>query len=85
MNDKLTPLNELANLIRIECSSKAWFAYAKPYVDAMAVLTTAKENYYEDSGVSVCLYALGNLSSWRGGTAQNVKAQIKRHVELALA
>jgi hypothetical protein len=82
---ELKPLNELANLIKIECTGKTWYAYAKPYVEAMATLDNAKQNYYEDSGVSVCLYALSNLSSWRGETARTVKAQIKRHTELALA
>lgn len=80
----LLALSDIADIIDSECRTKSWYAYAKPYVHAMAELETATENYYADSGVSICLYALSNLTSWRGEQARLMKAQIKRHTELAL-
>lgn len=80
MNTELKPLYELASIIRKECAGKTWYAYARPYVDAMSTLKDASQPYYEDSGVSICLYALSNLSSWRGEIARSVKEQIKKHV-----
>jgi hypothetical protein len=80
----LLALSDIADIVDNECKTKSWYAYAKPYVHAMATLETANENYYEDSGVSVCLYALANLSVWRGENARLIKAQINRHIRLAL-
>jgi hypothetical protein len=77
----LTPLYKLSDTIQRECRDKAWFAYAKPYVQAMGSLDSVKDYYYSDSGVSICLYALSNLTYWRGEVARQVKAEIKRHIE----
>jgi hypothetical protein len=79
----LAPLYELADVIWREGRGKPWFNYAKPYVEAMGSLTTASDQYFMDSGVSVCLYALSNLTSWRGEVARKIKADIKRHIALA--
>ena len=54
-----------------------WWAYAKPYVDAMLSLDSIDDNYYYDSGRSVVLYLLSNLSYWRGETARAIKAELK--------
>jgi hypothetical protein len=80
----LLALSDIADIVDNECKTKPWYVYAKPYVRAMATLETASENYYADSGVSVCLYALSNLTSWRGENARLIKAQVNRHVKLAL-
>jgi hypothetical protein len=55
----------------------SWYSYAEPYVDAMACLTSIDEDYGADSGRSVVLYCLSNLTSWRGDTARAVKAELK--------
>lgn len=55
----------------------SWYAYAGPYVDAMSCLTSIDEDYGADSGRSVVLYCLSNLTSWRGDTARAVKAELK--------
>ena len=54
-----------------------WFYYAGGYVDAMSCLTSIDEDYGADSGKSVVLYCLSNLTSWRGDTARAVKAELK--------
>jgi hypothetical protein len=50
---------------------------AKPYLDAMAQLSTINDNFYFDSGKSVVLYFLSNASSWRGEKAKEIKAELK--------
>lgn len=50
---------------------------AKPYVEAMMMLDTVDDYYYHDSGREVVLYALSNLSTWRGETARQVKAELR--------
>jgi hypothetical protein len=80
MND-LTPLHELAAIINREGTGKSWYTYAKPYVQAMYSLETAKDNYGFDTGDSIVMYALSNLEYWRGDTAREVKAQLKAHLK----
>ena len=51
--------------------------YAEPYVTAMRSLGSITENYYADSGETIVLYALSNLTTWRGETARRIKAELK--------
>ena len=50
---------------------------AKPYIEAMTSLVAPSDNYGCDSAKSGVLYALSNLSGWRGDTARAVKAELK--------
>lgn len=83
MNTTTRPLYEIASDIYYHVSmqypNKApnWWAYAKPYVDALGNLTSIEDNYYYDSGKSVVLYLLSNLSYWRGEPAKAIKAELK--------
>ena len=70
------PLYEIANEIRKDWGAKINFA-ARPYLDAMATLTSINDNYGWDSGKSIVLYFLSNASSWRGETAKRIKAELK--------
>jgi hypothetical protein len=76
----LRPLYELGATIESENRGKPWFAYAKPYVEALCTISTTADNYGADTGKSIVLYALSNLSSWRGETAKAVKAELKLHL-----
>ena len=73
------PLYEIANDIK-----KDWknvnFA-AKPYLNAMATLTSVNDNYMFDSAKTIVLYFLGNAGSWRGETAKRIKAELKAMVK----
>ena len=73
-------LSELASIIDADCNGKPWYNYAKPYVKAMRSLDSIDDVYIADSGESVVLYALSNLSYWRGDTARMVKAELKAHL-----
>ena len=73
-------LSELASIIDADCNGKPWYNYAKPYVKAMRSLQSIDDVYVMDSGESVVLYALSNLSYWRGNTAREVKAELKAHL-----
>jgi len=79
--NNLTPLHELAKVINQEGAGKSWYIYARPYVQAMYSLNTAKDNYGFDTGESIVMYALSNLEHWRGETAREVKAQLKAHLK----
>ena len=74
------PLHALASAIKTDTYGKPWFAYAKPYVDALETLDTIEDNYFADSGRSIVSYALANLGSWRGDIAKQVKAELKLHL-----
>jgi hypothetical protein len=54
-----------------------WWAYAKPYVDALSTLESIDDNYYYDSARSVVGYLIANLSYWRGDTARTIKAELR--------
>jgi hypothetical protein len=50
---------------------------AVPYVDAMRSLDTMDDRFYEDDAETVVIYALSNLSTWRGETATRVKRELR--------
>ena len=79
--NELASIRALSYVIDQECSTKEFYRYAKPYVVAMSNIRDINENYYADTAESVVLYALGNLTSWRGETARLVKAQLKEHLK----
>lgn len=69
------PLYEIANEIRKDWKN-VYFG-AKPYLDAMATLTSINDSYGFDSAKIIVLYFLGNASTWRGETAKRIKAELK--------
>lgn len=71
------PLNVIAREIKADWGGKVNFA-AKPYLTAMAEMTSIDEPYYNDSGKSIVLYFLSNASSWRGPKAKEIKAELKK-------
>ena len=73
------PLSIIANDINNDYAARGKPVHysAKPYVDAMRTLYSLDDVYYDDSARSVVLYALSNLTSWRGDTAKSVKAELK--------
>ncbi len=54
---------------------------AKPYIEAMSTLVAPSDSYYADTAKSVILYALSNLTGWRGETARAVKAELKELIK----
>jgi hypothetical protein len=69
-------LREIAIEIERECADKQWYYYAEAYVTPMKSLESLSERYYEDSAESIVMYALANLTSWRGDTARRIKAEL---------
>ena len=69
------PLYEIAREIKNDWKN-VYFG-AKPYLDAMATLTSIDDNYMFDSAKTIVLYFLGNAGSWRGETAKRIKAELK--------
>ena len=47
----------------------------------MRSLNTIDDVYVMDTGESVVMYALANLTYWRGDTARQVKAELKDHLK----
>lgn len=56
---------------------------AKPYLDAMFSLNSIKDEYYQDSAVSVVSYFLANATTWRGDKAKAIKAELKALIKSA--
>ena len=78
--ETLRPLSTIAREILRECPPKARWA-ANPYLEAMRSLDTVSDRYGMDDGRSVVLYALSNLTSWRGDTARACKTELKQHLK----
>lgn len=76
------PLYRLAAIIEEDWSSrgKGVNYAARPYLDAMHTLSSVSDNYYFDSGESIVAYFLANAGTWRGDTAREVKAELKRRL-----
>ena len=79
----MRPIYEIATDIMADWSKigKGISPYAKPYLEAMLTLRTAQDNYIYDTGKSVLLYGLSNMSSYRGENARKLKAELKAHVK----
>lgn len=56
---------------------------ARPYLDAMRMLSSVTDSYYYDSGASVVRYFLANATTWRGETARRVKAELRSMLKAA--
>lgn len=50
---------------------------AKPYLEAMLCLNDIREPYGADSGQSMVIYGLSNMTSYRGETARRLKAELR--------
>lgn len=50
---------------------------AKPYLEAMADLTSIEDKYGYDNARSIVLYFLSNASSFRGDEAKALKLELK--------
>ena len=76
------PVNVIASEIIRDWSriGKGVSPYAKPYLEAMQCIRSAADAYGADSGTSVILYGLSNMSHYRGETAKRLKAELKSHV-----
>ena len=74
-------LYEIAEIIyfdiRVLQKKQVYFG-AVPYLQALNQLETIEENYGLDSGRSIVLYLLGNLQTYKGEIARNVKKQLKK-------
>lgn len=49
---------------------------AKPYLDAMACMTTINDTYGADDARSIVNYFLSNAKSFRGEDARRIKAEL---------
>ncbi len=75
MKTEPRPLSTIARDIRADWKQVNYAA--KPYLDAMLQLDSINDAYYSDSARSIVIYFLGNASSWRGGIAKRIKAELK--------
>lgn len=73
------PIHEIAADIQrdIRQQGKPVPYAAKPYLQAMAMLSSIEDSYYADSGRSIVAYFLSNASSYRGERAKALKAELK--------
>lgn len=52
----------------------------QPYLDPILSLKSISDNYYMDSGKSICLYFLSNAGPWRTENAKVAKKELKKLV-----
>lgn len=69
---------QLAAIIRRDWQ-RPYFG-AVPYIEAMAAMSSIDDAYGYDDGRDIVSYFLSNASTWRGETARNVKAELKRRL-----
>ena len=77
----MTPLRELAATAladpNLKGNARTW---ATPYLQAMLSLDSIHDTYHYDTGEDVVIYAMANLTYWRGDTAKAVKAELRNHL-----
>lgn len=74
----IRPLYEISREIQQDPAYRASAWCAGPYVSAMGGLCSISDRHYDDDGRTVVLYALSNLSQYRGDTARRVKAELRQ-------
>jgi hypothetical protein len=77
---KTASISQIARAIQNDCGDKMPRG-ASPYVQAMLTMEKASDSFGLDDGESIINYALCNLQSWRGQTARDCKAELKRRVK----
>ena len=55
--------------------------YAEGYLVPLTSLTSINDMYMQDSAKSIVMYALSNLSSWRGEDARRIKLELNAHLK----
>lgn len=76
------PLSEIALEIMVDMRKqnpsnwKTRYVHALAYVEPMLTLNSINDPYGFDSGRSIVAYALGNLSTWRGDKAREIKKEL---------
>ncbi len=55
--------------------------YSEAYLKPMTQLDSIHDAYGMDSGQYIVMYALSNLSAWRGDDARRIKAELKQHLK----
>lgn len=73
-------LSEIAKVISDDWK-KPYFG-AVPYLNAMRFLESDTDKYVLDDAKSIVTYFLSNATTWRGETAREVKAELKRRFKL---
>ena len=73
------PLYEISREIRADWGRKVYFG-AVPYLEAMGCLNSVLDDYGAEPGWEVVTSFLGNATTWQGGTARRVKAELKAMV-----
>jgi hypothetical protein len=72
-------LHEIAAEIRKDWKN-VWFG-AKPYLDAMATLSSITDMYMADPAKHIVMYFLANANTWRGEVARRVKKELNDMVK----
>jgi hypothetical protein len=52
--------------------------YLEPYLDPILSLNSVDDNYFLDSGKSICAYFLSNSSKWKTEKSKSVKKALKK-------
>lgn len=77
----LRPLHAIAHHAladpALKGNARVW---AAPYLQALMSCSSITDHYFDDDARSIVLYALSNLTGWRGDTARSVKAELKAHL-----
>lgn len=69
-------LREIALEIQADFGDKPAYYAARPYVEALLLTSEGANYFYEDDLDTVVLYLKGNLKTWRGDKAREIKARL---------
>ena len=81
----MRPLNQIAAEILVLWRgvppTASYKMFSTPYVEAMLDLKTCRDTYGTDHADGIVLYALSNMSSWRGPDAKRIKDELQQHLK----
>lgn len=77
MNEMIADMKAICRNQKKPTNWRDKFCYAVPYIDALRTLNSVNDNYGWDSGKSLVLYLLANLTTYRGEKAKEIKAILK--------
>jgi hypothetical protein len=89
MTSDKRPIKEIARAIRDNLDARyrdkpkppGFYYHSRPYLDAACTMNTLADSYYLDNGRDIVLRLLGNLETWRGDAARQLKAELREHLQ----
>jgi hypothetical protein len=72
---------EIIDIINLNPKRPNYIAWSMPYLNGLLNCRSINDFFWMDSARDLVVYALSNLSAWKGDDARRLKAELKEHLK----